>query len=163
MTKKKIKATARSAAERTIPKIRDWLLAVRDRPRFGESADEYAAAIKALQALDAGDIDTAMFCAVEIGHIQGIVEANVKAEERFQGMSAAHTKLWNQVYDRKEAKHRKSIRVYGPKLEKAIERFLQLRNERGDKKTPSDFYLRRKAAAEADISERYLRDNIPPL
>jgi hypothetical protein len=50
---------------------------------------------------------------------------------------------------------------FRPKLERAIEVFVQLRNKRGDKAEPSDFTLRRRAAREAGISEKSLRKQLP--
>ena len=85
------------------PKARAALAAVRDRPRFGEGGDEPYAALKALQALDTGDIDTAMFCAYEIGRMQGSAEAAHKAEQREQALHVRWAKLWNREYDKVKA------------------------------------------------------------
>lgn len=119
--------------------------------RFERTAG--GAADQALTALAAGDLDLALYFAFESGFRSGVAFVDIPNSEAIKTG-------W--LHKRLEASRREKLAgEFKQKLDKAIERFLQLRNNRGDKKDPTDFYLRKKAAAEAKISEKSLRKYLP--
>jgi hypothetical protein len=149
---KRVKAAARQAAEPE--ELNSHNLGRKQLEQSGKNWPSLAPMVEwALSAFDRGDFDWALMLAYQIGQQDAMLtcdsafgELMKKGEVRQQAEASRKAKL---------------AAEFKPRLEKAIERLTQLRNERGDEKHPSDFSLRRKAAGYAGITERALRNNLP--